>query len=368
MKPAPLLAASVADVVARPAASPGTSRARLGFLGLGWIGLHRLRAAAESGACEVVAFADPASDAFERARALAPDAAACRDLDELLGRELDGLVIATPNALHADPSIRALERGLAVFCQKPLARTAAEARRVVDAARRADRLLGVDLCYRHLAGVPELRERIRAGELGRVFALDLAFHNAYGPDKAWFYDRAQSGGGCLIDLGVHLVDLALWLLDFPRVEAADAATFAAGSRLAPGADAIEDYAEARLALGGGAIARIACSWRISAGCDALIHAWIHGTRGGAKLENVGGSFHDFAVELYRGRSRETLAAPPDDWGGRALVGWARRVAEGARFDPEAEAHVLVAETIDRMLAGPIRTETQDHGRSRGAPR
>jgi predicted dehydrogenase len=328
-----------------------TRRARLGFLGLGWIGIHRLRAAVESGACEAVGLADPSPDAVSVAHELAPDAASCSGLDELLRRDLDGIVIATPSALHAEQAIRAFQRGLAVFCQKPLARNAAEAEQVVEAARRADRLLDVDLCYRHLAGVPELRERIRAGELGRVYALDLAFHNAYGPDKAWFYDREQSGGGCLIDLGVHLVDLALWMLDFPRVESASGSLFSAGAPLASGSNAVEDHVEARLELAGDVVARVACSWRISAGRDALIHAWFHGTRGGARIENVAGSFHDFTVELYRGRSCETLAAPPDSWGGRALVRWARRIADGARFDPEARTHVRVADAIDRIQGG-----------------
>jgi predicted dehydrogenase len=60
---------------------------------------------------------------------------------------------------------------------------------------------------------------MRSGELGRVFAVDLVFHNAYGPDKPWFYDPELAGGGCVMDLGVHLVDLALWSLDFPGVTA-----------------------------------------------------------------------------------------------------------------------------------------------------
>src|SRR5947199_289519 len=83
-------------------------------------------------------------------------------------------------------SIRALKRGAAVFCQKPLGRTAAEARAVIDAARAADRLLCVDLSYRFTDGMRRIRELVRAGALGRVYAVDLVFHNAYGPDKAWF--------------------------------------------------------------------------------------------------------------------------------------------------------------------------------------
>jgi len=103
---------------------------------------------------------------------------------------------ATPSALHAPQTCQALEAGTAVFCQKPLARTADETRQVIRAARRADRILGVDLSYRFVDGVPQMRELVRSGELGTVFAADLVFHNAYGPDKPWFYDVRQSGGGC----------------------------------------------------------------------------------------------------------------------------------------------------------------------------
>jgi predicted dehydrogenase len=98
-------------------------------------------------------------------------------------------VIATPSALHAEQAIAALDRGLAVFCQKPLGRDASETRAVVEAARRADRLLGVDLSYRYTRAAAALRDEVRSGALGEVYAVDLVFHNAYGPDKPWFYDR-----------------------------------------------------------------------------------------------------------------------------------------------------------------------------------
>ncbi|MBR7513789.1 Gfo/Idh/MocA family oxidoreductase, partial [Mycobacterium tuberculosis] len=80
----------------------------------------------------------------------------------------DGIVIATPSALHAEQSIRALDAGAAVFCQKPLGRTAAEVRAVVDAARNADRLLGLDLSCRHTEAMRRIRALIQAGELGRI--------------------------------------------------------------------------------------------------------------------------------------------------------------------------------------------------------
>ncbi|HZC28302.1 MAG TPA: Gfo/Idh/MocA family oxidoreductase, partial [Gaiellaceae bacterium] len=182
------------------------TKPRLGFLGAGWIGRHRLEAVAASGCAEVAGVADPALDD-------------CLDsLDELLALDLDGVVIATPSALHADQAIAALHAGLAVFCQKPLACTAADARRVVEAARSVDRLLAVDLSYRHVEAVRVVCDLVRSGSLGEIYAVDLVFHNAYGPDKPWFRDPALAGGGCVIDLGIHLVDLLLWVLDFPAVE------------------------------------------------------------------------------------------------------------------------------------------------------
>src|SRR3954453_16326855 len=137
--------------------SPKSTLPRLGFLGVGWIGRHRMEAIARSGAAQVAAIADPATELANKAKEIAPEAEVLGTLDDLLRADLDGIVIATPSALHAEQSIAALEQGLAGFCQKPLAATAAETRRVVDAAREADRLLGVDLSYRYIKGVDRLR-------------------------------------------------------------------------------------------------------------------------------------------------------------------------------------------------------------------
>ena len=151
---------------------------RLGFLGLGWIGQHRMLALREAEACRVAAIADPSPEVRERARELVPEAAVAASLEELLARDLDGIVIATPSALHAQQALAALERGLAVFCQKPLARTAAENAQIIEAARKADRLLGCDLSYRHTDAMRRIRNCVVEGELGSVYAVDLVFHNA----------------------------------------------------------------------------------------------------------------------------------------------------------------------------------------------
>jgi predicted dehydrogenase len=324
------------------------ARPRLGFLGVGWIGRHRMKAILNTGTIEIAAIADPSREMVTEAGRLAPDAKLVATLDDLLDLGIDGVVIASPSAMHADQSIRSLERGAAVFCQKPLGRTAVEVRAVVDAARAADRLLGVDLSYRFTEGMRRIREVVRSGELGRIYAVDLVFHNAYGPDKPWFYDPALSGGGCVMDLGVHLVDLALWTLDYPEVSAVSGKLFVGGVPLDKRSNRVEDYAVATAELETGAAVRLACSWRLNAGCDAMISAALYGTDGGVALRNVDGSFYDFIAERYRGTARETLTTPPDEWGGRAAVDWAARLAAGERFAPEAERLVDIARVLDRI--------------------
>lgn len=324
------------------------SKPRLGFLGVGWIGRHRMQAVAESDVAEIAAIADPMAEMRERAQHVAPGARLCERYAQLLELDLDGVVIATPSALHAEQSLAALERGLAVFCQKPLGRNAAETRQVVDAARRADRRLGVDLSYRHTEALRTLRDLVRSRELGRIFALELVFHNAYGPDKPWFYDRSRSGGGCLMDLGIHLIDAALWMLDFPQVMAVDSRLFQRGRKLPATAGQVEDYAVARLDLDGDRVARLACSWCLPAGQDAVIGAEVYGTSGGAALRNVGGSFFDFQLERFRGTARQTLVEPPDAWGGRAAVAWAEALGHDPSYDPETARVVDVARTLDRL--------------------
>jgi predicted dehydrogenase len=304
------------------------TRPRLGFLGVGWIGSSRMEAIERSGAADVVAVADPAV------------AGALGSLDELLDEELDGIVIATPSALHEEQSLAALSRGIAVFCQKPLALDASGAARVVEAARAGDVLLGVDLSYRWTAAARRVREAVP--ELGEIFGAELTFHNAYGPAKTWCYDPQLSGGGCLIDLGTHLVDLALWTLGFPRVTSV--AAHLEGEPL-------EHYAVAQLELETGAVARIACSWKLHAGRDCVLGASFYGTRGGAAMRNVDGSFYDFVAERFDGTATHVLAEPPDDWPGRAAVEWARRLAAGERFDPSIGGLVEVHDTLDRIYGG-----------------
>src|SRR5699024_1632798 len=119
-------------------AEAGVARPRLGFLGLGWIGRHRLQSLASSGAGEVTALVDPDPEGLAEARPIAPTATAWPSFQHMLDSDLDGIVIATPSAVHAEQAMAALDRGMAVFCQKPLAPSAPACRHAIERARARD--------------------------------------------------------------------------------------------------------------------------------------------------------------------------------------------------------------------------------------
>lgn len=324
-----------------------TSLPKLGFLGTGWIGRHRLEAVRDSGEAEIAAIADIMPENAQEAANLVSTAKVVESLDDLLEMDLDGIVIATPSASHCSQAIRALDHGLAVFCQKPLGRNVQETELVVAAARKSNRLLSVDFSYRFTEGIQKMYDLVQTGELGDIYAADLVFHNAYGPDKPWFYNVKLSGGGCLMDLGSHLMDLALWFFNFPVIKTVSSSIFSQGRQMKCSSEQVEDYAVVSMVLENGSIVRIACSWNLSAGQDALIESSFFGTRGGVCFRNVNGSFYDFKAERFEGTARKILAVPPDKWGGRAAVNWCRQLRKsGGIFDAESEKLIGVATALD----------------------
>lgn len=307
---------------------------KLGFLGVGWIGKNRLEALTAERLTEDIAICDPHQPSVENTLKSVPSAKVSESFNELLESDVDGIVIATPSALHSKQAIQALERGKAVFCQKPLGRDLSETKAVVHAAQQADKLLAVDYSYRFTQGIAAVKEVLEQERLGKIFAVEAVFHNAYGPDKAWFYDPGLSGGGCLIDLGSHLVDLLFYLFKAPSIDVRYANLLAQGRPLVSRGERVEDFAEAQLKTSTGISIHLACSWKLSVGKDAQIALKIYGTEGGVSFHNVNGSFYDFQTDIYTQNNLQTIVSPPDDWGGRAIQNWGRQLIKGNQFNPE----------------------------------
>ena len=129
--------------------------------------------------------------------------------------EIDAVVIGTPNALHAPQAIACLEAGKHVLVEKPMATTLAEADAMCRAAEASEGRLMVAHCWRFHEDVRALRRRIEAGDLGEVVKTrGYGVHAGWGP-SGWFTDPELAGGGALLDMGVHAIDTARYLLGDP---------------------------------------------------------------------------------------------------------------------------------------------------------
>lgn len=164
------------------------------------------------------------SRSLDRAKAFADDheaGAAYDDYAQMLQDDsVDVVYIASPNGVHAEQGLRALEAGKHVLVDKPLALRIADAKAMVDAAATANVLLGTGFHLRHKASARTARDAIAARRLGDVFYAELACGAGKGlyPYDTWRADPALSGGGTLLHQGVHAVDLVAYLCDQPVVE------------------------------------------------------------------------------------------------------------------------------------------------------
>lgn len=323
------------------------TKPRIAFIGVGWIGRHRMEAAAKTGLADITVLCDPSDECIEEAKKVAPLSAVASSFDQTINDpQIDAVVIATPSAVHMQQTVAALQNNKAVFCQKPLGRNSAEVATAIKTAQVADKLLGADFSYRYTTAFSAIHNIIRSGELGEIYAIELKFHNAYGPGKPWFYDIQQSGGGCVLDLGVHMIDLALYALEFPEVSAISSRLYSKGN-IVTSRTVVEDYADVMMKAGS-VNAHLSCSWNLHAGTEAIIEASFYGTKGGVAIKNIDGSFYNFAGYRYWNTKSEMIVAPPDEWGGRAITDWLNRLSSSNRFQSDALNYYPSAQVIDRI--------------------
>ena len=190
---------------------------RIGVVGAGAIAqLAHLPVLSKMRGTELVALCD---NDRPKARSLAdrfgvPDV--FTDIEDLLEHdELDAVVIATPNHLHEPHVLSALAAKRHVLCERPLSLTARGIERILAAATRADRMVAVANNHRFRNDVQALDRFVRGGELGKVSGIRAGAYHFRRESTGWRFRRAESGGGAFFDYGIPLLDLALWLGDFP---------------------------------------------------------------------------------------------------------------------------------------------------------
>ncbi|OAS23078.1 Gfo/Idh/MocA family protein [Paenibacillus oryzisoli] len=278
------------------------NKLRVGIVGAGKIfeGSHAPAWAANP-AVEIVAICDTyLPNAEEQANKLGVRRV-YRDYKDMLEQEeLDVVGVSTPNIYHSDISIAALERGLHVFCEKPDAVSPEEAQKMADAAKRSGKLLMVMRNNRFTPQAKFLKQYIESGAMGDIYTGRTGWIRRRGiPGRGgWFTTKALSGGGPLIDLGVHMIDVAIWMMGNPRPVAVSGAAYtkfadatvqvSADSRFGTtqegGVFDVEDLATGFIRFDNGASLQIEFSWASNVE-DDLKFIELRGTKAGCSLKN-----------------------------------------------------------------------------------
>jgi predicted dehydrogenase len=274
---------------------------RVGIVGCGLIGARRTAVALDAGD-DVVIVADVAED---RAAAVAATAHATwtASWSEVISRsDLDIVVVSTSNDHLAAASIAALRSGKHVLCEKPLGRNSEEASAIVDAARDSGRLLKVGFNHRHHPAIAAAHALVAGGAIGDVFAIRALYGHGgrAGYEHEWRTDRARSGGGELLDQGVHIVDLSRWFIG----EIVETQGFL-GTFHWP-IEPVEDNAFALLRASGGGIVSFHTSWTQ---WKNTFRFEVLGSDGYVRIDGLGGSYGTERLTVAR---RNADSSPPTE--------------------------------------------------------
>jgi predicted dehydrogenase len=222
--------------------------------------------------------------------------------------EVDAAVVSTPNALHAPQTIALLRAGKHVLVEKPMATTVAEADAMIDASRGTGASLMVAHCWRFREEVLAMRERVASGELGEVVKTrGYGVHAHWGP-SGWFTDPALAGGGALVDMGVHAIDTARFLLGDPEPARVCAAV---GTRYAHGRYAVDDDGILLIGWSNGTNSVVESGWWQPHLGGLEADTEVYGTTGYARIwpdEDPGEGYEHCTQPMYSAQMAEFLDA------------------------------------------------------------
>lgn len=265
--------------------SKNSGKLNIGIVGLG-IGKNQINAFRNTGKADVVALCDTDRKRLEQTGREYQVQDTYTDMDTMIqSQNLDAVAIATPNYTHHSLTLQAFEQGLHVLCEKPLAVNFRQAQEMVQAAEKADLKLGVHYNHRMSASAQLVKQYITNGILGDVYFIRSIWHRNQGiPGGAsgWFYKTETAGGGCFIDLGVHMIDMGLSFAGFPRILSVSGQLHNKfGETDLPGQEMdVDDFGTAYIRCENGLCISIEISWASHARQTGMCTE-VYGTKGGA---------------------------------------------------------------------------------------
>jgi predicted dehydrogenase len=267
-------------------------KVNVAVIGLGWPGQRHLEGYFKAPFVNVAAICDMSESLLASTHARFPVETATTDYRAVLARpDIDAVSICLPNWLHAPISIEALQAGKHVLCEKPLANTLAEGERLAAAVHASDRIFMLALNNRFRVEVRALKRIIDAETLGDIYYAKAGWvRRRWGATvRGWFMEKEKSGGGPLIDLGVHMLDLTLWLMGNPKAARVSGAVYdKLAKEMEPllGPLDIEDLGAGMIHLDNGSTIYLETSWGGYIERERVFSELL-GTRGGAKYERFG---------------------------------------------------------------------------------
>jgi predicted dehydrogenase len=215
------------------------------------------------------------------------------DYNELLAKsDVEAVIIATPTATHKEIAIAALKAKKDVLVEKPLARSFAEAKPIVESAKRNKKKLMVGLNLRYRPDAMILKSLINSDEIGEPNYIKASWVRRQSSREKWFTKKAESGGGVIIDLGILLLDLALWLLDYPVVQTVSTQSFNMNTKT------VEDTSISFIRCKKSALISLETSWSLLLDKDQF-NITVYGSKGSASINpfRVFKKLEDRLIEL-----------------------------------------------------------------------
>jgi len=268
-------------------------KVRVGVIGVGGMGRAHLKSYLALPNVEVTAVCDVDEEAAEKVAVenLIPNV--FTDYEEMLSiNNLDAVSICTPNHLHATISIAALENDKHVLCEKPVAMNAAEAEKVAKRVKETGKKVVIGYWIPHTSEGKTLKKFVDSGKLGDIYFVKTGWIRRHMfKNRRWYSVKDKSGGGALMDIGVHVLDAVLWIMDYPDPISVLGSTY---TKVVPNylrdiyGDVnslfnVEDFMSAMIKLSGGTNIFLEASWASYVEKEK-IYLNLYGTKGGAEYD------------------------------------------------------------------------------------